>query len=486
MIEQLAESPVDFLYQQVTERFEQLITTGVLKTGDKLPSLRALTQEQGISLSTAFRAYCELEAKGFIEARIKSGYYVRYAPRSGAPTQPTPKPWTDPALVSVDDMIMQVYQNLSEKDIVQLSVAAPALELLPEGKLNKAMAEAVRTHAASCLNYEVIQGNQRLRTQIARYAVASGITVTEEDVVTTHGCMDALVLCLRAVTSPGDTVAIDSPTYFGIFSALQSLGLKALEIPHHPTTGLDLDYLENALQTVRLAACLFVPTFSNPTGTCLPDADKKRLVELLAEHRVPLIEDDIYGELYFGRQRPRTCKSFDQRGLVLLCSSVSKSLAPGYRVGWCLPGQYLAKVVQLKRMTTVSSTAPTQAAIGLFFENGRYDLHLRHLRKALHTQCLRYTQAIAEYFPPEIKVTQPQGGYALWVQMPPTINAYTLFRAALREKIGLAPGQIFSMDGRFKHHFRLCFGAPYTQSIDASLRTLGQLIREPMEPPTAE
>ena len=389
MKESTAVPTTDFLYQQVTERFQQLITTGVLKTGDRLPSLRALTSEQGISLSTAFRTYCELEAKGLIEARVKSGYYVRYTPRgqaSGPPQPPTPP---DPALVTADDMITQVYRSLNEDGLVRLSLSAPALELLPQSKLNKALVEAVRRHPASCLNYEEIGGNRQLRQQIARYAVASGVTATEQDIVTTHGCMDALVLCLRAVTKPGDTVAIDSPTYFGILSALQSLGLKSLEIPHHPTTGLHLDYLENALKTVRLAACLFVPTFSNPTGSCLPDEDKKRLVDLLASYRIPLIEDDIYGELYFGRQRPRTCKSYDQNGLVLLCSSISKSLAPGFRVGWCLPGQYLDDVLRLKRMTAVSSTTPTQVAIGLFFENGRYDLHLRHLRKALHTQCLR-------------------------------------------------------------------------------------------------
>ncbi|GAB3917304.1 PLP-dependent aminotransferase family protein [Larkinella terrae] len=467
----------DFLYQQIADRFEHLITSGVLKTGDKLPSVRALSDEQGISLSTAFRTYCELEAKGMIEARTKSGYYVSYRKRHLAPAPVESKPDADPARISVDDMIAQVYQHRSDEGITQLALATPALELLPQSKLNKALVEALRTHPASCLNYEEVQGNRLLRKQIARYAVSGGITVTENEVVTTHGCVDALTICLRAVTVPGDTVAIDSPTYFGIFSVLQGLGLKALQIPTHPVSGLDLDYLENSLNNVRIAACLFVPTFNNPTGSCMSDDRKQQLVNLLANHEVPLIEDDIYGELYFGKQRPRTCKSYDQSGLVMLCTSVSKTLAPGYRVGWCLPGRFLPNVLNQKRMTAVSSTTVTQLAVGLFFENGRFDLHMRNLRKALHTQCLQYSQAISAYFPADSKMTNPQGGYVLWLEMNQSVNAYDLFQTALRHKISIAPGPIFSTDGRFSNYFRMSFGRPFDGQIEEGLKKLGSLIQ---------
>ncbi|MFC5411228.1 PLP-dependent aminotransferase family protein [Larkinella bovis] len=468
----------DFLYQKVAERFEHLITTRVLKIGDKLPSVRALSAEQGISLSTAFRAYSELEMRGMVEARTKSGYYVSYRPHLQAPTSRAPEPITDPARISVDGMIAQVYQQRSAEGITQLALATPALELLPQSKLNKTLSEALRTHPASCLNYEEVQGNRLLRKQIARYAVAGDIAVTEHDIVTTHGCVDALMLCLRAVTKPGDTVAIDSPTYFGIFSVLQGLSLNALQIPTHPIDGLDLAYLENALGTVRVAACLFVPTFNNPTGSCLSDARKQRLVALLAAHEIPLVEDDIYGELYFGKQRPRTCKSFDQQGLVMLCTSVSKSLAPGYRIGWCMPGRFLAQVINLKRMMAVASTTPTQVAVGLFFENGRFDLHMRKLRKALHTQCLQYSQAIAQYFPPDVKITRPEGGYVLWLEMNQQINAYELFQTALQHKISIAPGPIFSTDGRFTNYFRMSFGKPFDNQIAEGLKKLGALIQQ--------
>ncbi|HXC05246.1 MAG TPA: PLP-dependent aminotransferase family protein, partial [Bacteroidia bacterium] len=328
----------------------------------------------------------------------------------------------------------------------------------------------------SCTGYENVQGNSLLRKQIARYAFNWGGSLTEQDIVTTQGCMEALFFCLKAVTNPGDTVAIEYPTYFGIFNVMQSLGLKVVEIPSHAQTGPDLAYLEKALERMKIKACLFVTNYNNPLGSCMPTESKKKLVKMLAAKEIPLIEDDIYGELYFGKVRPHTCKSFDKKGLVLLCSSVSKSLVPGYRVGWCIPGKFKDKVMNLKFMHTVSSATPTQAAVGLFFETGRYDLHLRHLRKALYTQCLRYTQAITAYFPSDTQITSPQGGYVLWVKLNKKVNAFALFQEALEYHISIAPGQIFSTDARFENYIRISFGMPYSPEIDSSLKTLGMLI----------
>ncbi|WP_224998605.1 PLP-dependent aminotransferase family protein [Cesiribacter sp. SM1] len=470
----------EFLYLQVAERLHEQIEKGLLKTGEKLVSVRALSREQGISISTAFKAYSYLEMKGLVEARPKSGYYVKFTPREypQLPTEKHQDSQPDPQRVSACDMLSMVYENLDEEGIIRLSLAAPGLELLPQAKLSKTLAEALRQSAHSCMNYEHIQGNKRLRTQIAKYAFNWGGRVADDDIVTTQGCMEALFFCLKAVTQPGDTVAIESPTYFGILNVMQSLGLKVLELPTHPETGIDLPYLEQAIEQVQVKACLFVTNFINPLGACMPDENKKQLVTLLAQHQIPLIEDDIYGELYFGRTRPRTCKSYDKEGLVLLCSSVSKSLAPGYRVGWCLPGRFKERLLNIKMMHTVSSATPTQAAIGLFFENGRYDLHLRKLRKALHTQCLRYIQAIAEYFPADTKVSRPSGGYVLWVEMNKAVNAFELFQQAMHQKISIAPGQIFSTDARYTNFMRISFGMPYTPEIDKGMKVLGSLVEQ--------
>lgn len=470
-------SKEEFLYTQIADRLENQIENNILKTGDKLLSLRALSKEQGISISTAFKAYIELENKGFIEARPKSGYFVRYNATKLSKVSGTPKTESSFENTGVDEMLRMVQQTLSQKGIVKLSRATPSAELIPSAKLSKAMMEAIRKSPASCTEYEEIQGNITLRKQIAKYAFNWNGSITENDVITTQGCMEALVFCLKAVTEPGDTVAIESPTYFGIFNVMKSLGLKVLEIPTDPEQGADLEYLEKAIEKISVKACLFVPNFSNPVGSLMPDHRKKQLVALLAKHQIPLIEDDIYGEMYFGKTRPKTCKSFDKEGLVMLCSSVSKTLAPGYRVGWCIPGRFLDQILSIKLTHSVSSATPTQVAIGLFFETGRYDLHMRKLRKALHTQCLRYIQAISEYFPADTKVSRPQGGYVLWIEMNAKVNAFDLFQRAMKENVSIAPGQIFSTDARFTHYIRISFGAPYSAVIDESLGKLGKLIK---------
>lgn len=466
----------DFLYVQIAEKLERNISDGVLKRGDKLLSIRTLSKDQGISISTAFKAYSQLEIKGLIEARPKSGYYVRFIEGNKLPQNIRFQ--KEPEHASVDEMIAMVFQQVNAEGVIKLSRAAPALEFLPQSKLNKALVEAVRKSATSCINYEDIQGNRNLRKHLARQAFNWGGTVKEEDIITTQGCIEALFFCLKAVTKPGDTVVIESPAYFGTFKLMKSLGLNVLEIPSNPINGISLEYLEDALKKVKVKACLFVTNFSNPLGTCMPDERKKSLVNLLAEFEIPLIEDDIYGDLYFGKTRPRNCKSYDKKGLVLLCSSVSKSLAPGYRVGWCIPGKFTSQVLNLKLTHSVSSATPTQTAIGVFFETGRFDLHLRNLRKALYTQCLRYKQAITEYFPLDTKISDPKGGYVLWLELNTKVDAFALYKAALKYNISIAPGQIFSTDGSFSNCIRISYGIPFNKEIDQCLKILGTLVTD--------
>jgi len=467
----------EFLYSKIVSRIENQIKQNLLKTGDKLPSVRFLSTQQGISISTAYKAYVELENMGLIEARPKSGYYIKYLPSRFSKTPAVKPPLKKIEEVSVAQMISMVYQNMTEESVLGLSRSSPSLNLLPLARLNKSMIEAIRESPSSNVNYEFLQGNLSLRKQVAKNAFNWGGQITENDVVTTQGCQEALVFCLRAVTKPGDTVAIESPTYFGIFNVMLSLDLKVLEIPVDPETGIDIDYLEQAMNKVDIKACLFVTNFSNPVGSCMPDDKKQQLVNLLTERKVPLIEDDIYGEIYFGKNRPRTCKSFDTEGWVMLCSSVSKSLAPGYRVGWCIPGRFKEQIINLKMMHTVSSATPTQAAIAHFFETGRYDLHMRKLRRELHTQCLKYTQAIASYFPENTKISRPQGGYALWIELDKSINAFELYQAAMEQNISIAPGQIFSTDARFTNFIRISFGISFSDMVQQSLKTLGELIK---------
>jgi DNA-binding transcriptional MocR family regulator len=471
------DADADHLYLQIAGGIEKMIGEDILKIGDKLPSIRILSSEYGISMGTAFQAYYHLEGRGLIESRPKSGYYVRFN-HTRLPELPRvsdPDPVENE--VSTEDMVSSVIENISSADLLNFAVAAPPMELLPHAKLNKAMIYAIRNSSDHGIGFEKVQGNPELRKQIVRLAFNWGGTIGEEDVVITSGCTEALLMCIKAVTHPGDTVAIESPTYFGIFQMLESLGLKALEIPTDPVTGIDLDQLANAIGHFSVKACIFVPNFNNPLSSCMPDEKKKQLVELLRKRKIPLVEDDIYGEMYFGKQRPLTCKTFDREGLVLQCGSLSKTLAPGYRIGWAIPGRFKEKVIRLKTLHTLMSPRLTQLALAHFLSIGRYEYHLKKMRKSLHTQCLRHTQAIAQYFPEDTKVSRPQGGFSLWIELNSQVNAYTLYQEALKHQISIAPGQIFSAQGRYKNCLRISYANPWSQEIEEGLKTLGRLIR---------
>ena len=374
----------DHLYMQVAGGIEKMIADEVLKIGEKLPSVRMLSEEYGISMGTAFQAYYHLEGKGLIESRPKSGYYVRFNHRRfpAMPKQLQPEPVSHE--VSVREMIASIYTDISAHDVINFALAVPDASLLPTAKLNKSVVQALRNSKDHCINYEHVQGNIELREQIAKLAFNWGGKIEPEQVVVTSGCLEAITMCLRAVTSPGDTVAVECPTYFGIYQAAESLGLKVVEITSCAVNGIDLDCLQEAISKCNIKACVVVPNFNNPLGSCVPDEKKKELVEIITKHNIPLIEDDIYGELYFGKNRPKTCKYFDKRGMVMHCSSLSKSLAPGYRIGWAIPGKFFEQVRQIKRIHNISAPTLTQVAMAHFLKNGRYEYHLKNLRKALH------------------------------------------------------------------------------------------------------
>lgn len=462
-------------YLRVADAIERLIDTGILRAGDKLTSVRGLSKERGISLSTAFKAYYFLESKGLVEARPQSGYYVRFTPKSLPALPKTGDLPEDAVPASQDEAIANVYAELESPRLLNFALAVPANPLMPGAKLNKAVVEALRASTSNCLHYEEVQGNEDLRKQVARILFNWGGVFTEDDVVVTAGCMEAMAFCLKAITRRGDAVAIESPTYFGIFQVMESLGLNIVEVPTDPMSGVDLESLQEAIDRFDIKACLFVTNFNNPLGSLMPESRKKALVELLAQRNIPLIEDDIYGELYFGDHRPRTCKSFDRKGLVLYCSSFSKTLAPGYRVGYTLPGRFKKEVMQLKRMHTISTNTLAQSAIAFFLARGRYELHLRHLRRSLHTQVLRYTQAICEYFPEGTRITRPQGGFVVWIELHRGVDTFRLHKKALQHQIGIAPGQIFSSNSQFKNCFRISCGEPWSERVDQGLKTLARL-----------
>ena len=462
-------------YESLAEDIEALIGAGTLQPGERLPSVRQTIAARGVSPSTVFEAYALLEARGLIEARPRSGYFVkRRATLRKAPQAADPAP--APREVVVNDLVLEVLGSGRGRDVIPLGSAFLNPSLFPLARLGRSLHAAMRDLQPAQLLEDLAPGNHALRRQIALRYSGNGVTASADEIVVTSGAMEALNLCLQAVTEPGDAVAIESPAFYGCLQALERLKLRAVEVATHPRDGVQLDSLEAVLQRERVKACWFMPNFQNPLGALMPLENKRKLVQLLARHGIPLIEDDVYGELYYGLRRPPPAKSFDQDGGVLHCSSVSKSLAPGYRLGWTAAGRYARSVERLKLSSTLSVSVPVQLGILHYLQEGGYDKHLRALRATLAAQKDMALQTIAKHFPAGVRVTQPEGGYFLWVELPPTVDALALQRLALAQNISIAPGQLFSADQRFRHHVRINFGHPVAEQLVPALKTLGRLV----------
>ena len=471
-------------YEALAADIEESIRVGVLRPGDRLPSVRHTCASRKLSASTVFQAFYLLEARGLIRARERSGYYV--CPVAGqAPPEPDHVSAPQDASVALDisELVFGVLESSLSHEVVPFGSAFAAPNLFPLQRLGRSLASSARALQPRCMVDDLTPGLAALRRQIALRYLADGINVQADDVVITNGALEALNLCLAVATRPGDTVLIESPTFYAALQALERLGLHAVEVPTHRRDGIDVAALEHAIQRHQPRACWLVPNFQNPLGSLMPLEKKQALVALLSQHQIPLIEDDVYAQLYFGKSRPLPAKAFDTDGLVMHCGSFSKSLAPGYRIGWAVPGRYTREVARLKLTTTLSTPAPTQLALVDYLEHGGFDKHLRQLRQALATRLSQFTQAVARYFPEGTRATRPSGGYFLWVELPDGCDALALHRQALAQGISLAPGPIFSASRAFTHCIRLNYGHDWNERTEDALARLGTLAATQLRAP---
>jgi DNA-binding transcriptional MocR family regulator len=410
-----------------------------------------------------------------IEARPQSGYYVSHRILEAEVKRENKKVIEDlaPNCVTFADVPLQVMRNLYNISLVPLGGGTPNPDLLPIDKLNRMLATESRRFRIQSVSYAATPGIKRLRTQIAKRSLNSGCHLSPEDIIITSGCIEAITLALQATCRPGDTVAIGSPVYYTFLHSLQWMGLKVLEIPSTARDGINLEVLRYAIKHNPVHACIIISNFNNPLGSLMTDEKKRELVALLAKDNIPLIEDDVYGDLAFGPNRPTAAKTYDEKGLVLYCSSFSKTLAPGYRVGWIVPGRFREKVEQLKSLFNITTATPTQLAIAEFLTNGGYDQHLRKLRRTYACQVANIRNAIGRYFPRGTRVTHPEGGFILWIEMPEEVDSLQLYERALQNGISIAPGIIFSINGdKFNNCIRLN-ASFWSERIEQALETLG-------------
>jgi DNA-binding transcriptional MocR family regulator len=465
-----------YRYEELAAFITGLVEGGTLPTGSRVPSLRQMSRQRQISLSSALQAYRLLEDRGVLEARPQSGYYVARG-RVSLKEPAASKPPGRATNVAVSGGVLKMLEYAADPGLVPLGCAIPNAELLASGRLDRFLARAARVKGVDYNVYTVPKGDPRLRQEIARRALHWGQILSPEDIAITCGCTEALTLALKAVSQPGDTIGIESPTYFGLLHTLEALDLKALELPTDATSGIELPALEKALKEKSIKACLFSSSFNNPLGCTMSDAKKIEVLELLAKHRVPLIEDDIYGDIYFGNERPRPFMALDRRGNTLYCSSFSKTIAPGYRIGWIATGRHMQKVLERKFALTLCGPALPQAAFADFLSSGGYDNHLRRMRRVFADNIAQMIRTIEKAFPGDTRVTRPAGGFVLWLELPKPLASRPLFNEALDEGICFAPGDLFSASGRYGNCLRLSCGHSWDVRIESGLIRLGELAR---------
>ncbi|MDO9406177.1 MAG: PLP-dependent aminotransferase family protein [Polaromonas sp.] len=468
------------IYRRLSRHYRQAIQSGVLQPGQRMPSIRALTRLHQVSLSTAVEACHALEDEGLLEARPRSGYFVLHRRNQGLQplSEPDPRRAPDPAqYVGVHDRVSDYVTRCDSHPLAtNLSAAYCAPDMYPAEALRQAAARALRLKPQLLVSPVELIDDLPLRAVLARRAMDIGMQLAPEDTLVTHGCIEALNLALRAVTHPGDTVAVESPTYYGLLQILESLGLRALEIPTSPRLGMSVEALDLALQTQRICTVVVMPNLHNPLGSVMPDADKQRLVGLCARQQVPLIEDDTYGALSQDDVPLKALKAWDSDGGVIYCASLRKTMAPGLRLGWLAGGRWQARIQMLKYAQSRSNEALAQIAAGAFIGSSAFDRHLARLRRQLNVQRQEMAGAIAAHFPQGTRLTVPAGSMLLWVELPAGTPAHEVFTDALRVGVRVAPGRLFSNGNRFDHYLRISCGFAFSRETAEALKKLAAIV----------
>lgn len=473
-----ANEKVAKLYEKLAAKIEQQIRGGVFLPGERIPSIRQTSQQHRLSIKTVLHAYLMLESKGVLQSRPKSGYFVRPGCLPGRPASfelRASTPIAVSAHVDVSSLVLSTLRSIQSDEAIPLGSPYPDPSLFPVRKIDNYGYAFARRNPPWGTTDGLPPGNPELIRQIARRYLENGQSVDPNEIIVTIGATEAINLCLQAVAKPGDTIAVESPTFYAMLHAIERMGMRAIEVVTHPQEGIDIDALAQILKRERIAACMVMPNFQNPLGFCMSDASKQRLVDLLEHHEVPVIENDVYQELYFGDVHPTSLKSFDKRGLVLHCSSFSKSLSTGDRIGWAIPGRYRDQVEKLKFLNTLTTPSLPQAAIAEYLKNDRYEHHLRRLRKKYEQNANLMRSMVEQHFPEGTRTSRPMGGYVLWIELPPQVDSLRLYKLALERQITVGPGYMFSTSNAYRNFMRLNYSYEWSPVIESAVITLGKL-----------
>jgi DNA-binding transcriptional MocR family regulator len=466
-------------YLRLAKSFERQLRNGVLRVGDRLPSVRQLSDQHRISVATAVGCYLWLERQGYVRARPKSGFYVSRAPQADGPPPAVALRLHRPVAVRISDLAtgapIASKNGEGASEHLELGPAIVSSSLLPMNRLNRSIRIALSAFADNAVRYEESRGSLRLRRQIARLVFRQGASCVPDDVIVTSGATEALNLSIRAVAKAGDVVAVESPGCYEILQVLESLQIRALEVPHVPTQGINLELLSSALAKHPIKAIVLNATCHNPLGDCVSDARKAEIVAFATKRDIAIVEGDTFGDLVFSGERPRPLKAFDKTGIVLQCASLAHYVAPGFNLGWSNAGRWRAEVERLKAFTNLAAARLPQLAMAEFLESGAFDRHLKQLRVALWRSVEAARHEVVHTFPEGTRVTQPEGGFVLWIQLPEGHDGVQVQRKAAAAGINILPGSVFSPNKQYRDCIRISCGYPF-EILKPAIRTIARLI----------
>lgn len=461
-------------YIELANTIEVQIKNGIFTYGDKLPSIRELRVNHQLSISTILKSMDVLISKGLINSKEKKGYYITYDKGLFSENPIVTRPSGKANYDEIEELIEAVFVD-KETEEIDFSIGIPDKEILPINKIKKAVIEVMHQSPDAEAKYEPVLGNPELRKIISRRSMALGCNIPVDQIITTNGCMDALHYALQVSTNPGDRIITESPTFFGILQLANNLGLEVIEIETNSREGISLNEVERHLKQKDIKAVITVSNFGNPLGFCMSDESKKALVGLAKKYDTLIIEEDLYGDVFFNNKRPNTCKSFDDDGRVILCSSFSKTLVPGYRVGYIVTDKFHKQVLRLKTYQSIAASSISHKVVARILQTGRYDRYLNQLRIKLESNLHKYMKVIHSSFPKNTKMSKPEGGYMLWIELDPRIDSLQLFEECLKKNIRITPGRMFSLRDQYFNCIRISYGLSWSSRIENALREIGKI-----------
>ncbi len=461
-----------FKYEIFTSVIEEQIKKRIFSSGDRLPSVRQIKEEYKLSTTTVQSGYDYLVMKGLVENRPRSGFFVNFKTDDHIPGNLSEFPPT--VRNSEFDRKVELTSKTGRRfEQTSFNAASPADLLIPQKLILRKMQEVIREKGVSLLRYYPASGSVLLKSQIASRTAKYGCRMNAEELIITDGALQALYIALASVTQPGEVIAVESPCVFSVLEVISNLKLKAVEIPVHYMNGFDINYLKDIISKNNIRAVIVTPNFHNPTGILMSDESKKDLLSIAEINHIPIIENDIYGDLHFGSERPSTVGSFDNNGWVMTYSSFSKTLAPGIRLGWLNPGRFFEHAERMK-FSLGRSVSPfyQELMIKLLSEN-LYERHLRTFRRQLEKQSLELLNLLRTYFPEDSYFHRPQGGYSIWGRLPEKVAMSDFYRYCDSQRIAFAPGTLFSYTESYSYHFRIIFADHITPENTSALIKAG-------------